>query len=517
MVLEAVLFDMDGVVTDTASAHAAAWKEAFDAFLAARSAAEGTVLVPFDARRDYLAYVDGRPRLDGVRGFLAARGIDLPEGSAEDPPGHATVAGLGNLKNRAFHDWLRRHRVRAFPGSVALIRTLRSAGIRTALFTSSRNADAVLASAGLQDLFDVRVDGRLMAERKLPGKPDPAIVLEAARRLGVPPERAAVVEDATAGVAAGRRGGFGLVVGVDRGGNRPALLEHRADLVVDDLANLMLDEERQLKIKMLNDLPLVFDHEPELRERLQGRRLAVFLDYDGTLTPIVDDPDRALISEAMRETVARLAEVVPTVIVSGRGVETVRRLTGLDQLIFAGSHGFEIGGPEGFEDTLEKGVEALPELDRAEAELEDALAGIDGHRIERKRFSIEAHFRQVAERDRERLETAVDEVAARHPNLRKGTGKKVLRLQPDIEWDKGHAVLHLLGRLGLDGDDVLPVYVGDDVTDEDAFRALAGRGLGVVVRGETDRETGASYALRDTDEVGRFLDWIGERAGEGGR
>lgn len=517
MGLRAVLFDMDGVVTDTAAAHAVAWKKLFDAFLEERAAhcgrASGEDLRAFDPRRDYLDHVDGRPRLDGVRVFLASRGIRLPEGTADDPPGHRSVHALGSLKNRIFTAWLARHRVHAFPGTVALLRALRSRGIRTALFTSSRNAGAVLASAGLAGLFDVKVDGHRMAEKKLPGKPDPAIVLEAAGLLGVVPAAAAVVEDATAGVEAGRRGGFALVIGVDRGGNEAALREHGADLVVNDLAETVLDGEGGLSVNLLDQLPLVFDHEESIRARLRGRKPAVFLDYDGTLTPIVDDPAEAVIDPEMRDQVQTLAETVPTAIVSGRDVSTMRRLMGLDDLIYAGSHGFEIGGPEGFADTVEKGVEALPELDEAERDLAERLDGIDGHAIERKRFSIAIHFRRVREDDFPRLEKAVDEVAARHPNLRKGTGKKVLRLQPDIEWDKGHAVLYLLERLGLDGEDVLPVYVGDDVTDEDAFRALADRGLGVAVRGESDRPTAARFALRDTSEVGRFLALLQEASG----
>jgi trehalose-phosphatase len=514
--LEAVLFDMDGVVTDTAAAHAAAWKELFDGFLEGRGAqadrGDDEDLRPFDPRRDYLEHVDGRPRLDGVRAFLASRGIVVPEGSPDDAAGQSSVHALGTLKNRIFNGWLRRHRVRAFPGTVALLGSLRGAGIRTALFTSSRNADAVLASAGVEKLFDVKVDGRRMAEKRLPGKPDPAIVLEAARLLGVAPDAAAVVEDATAGVEAGRRGRFALVVGVDRGGNDAALREHGADIVVRDLAEMVLDRENGLSVNLLDRLPLVFEHEAEVRELLAGRRPAVFLDYDGTLTPIVDDPDQALIDEPMRVKVAELAELVPTAIVSGRDVATMRKLMRLADLVYAGSHGFEIGGPEGFEATVEKGVEALPELDRAERELGERLDGIGGHAIERKRFSIAIHFRRVADDDYPKLERAVDEVAARHPNLRKGTGKKVLRLQPDIDWDKGHAVLYLLERLGLDGEDVLPVYVGDDITDEDAFRALAGRGLAVAVRGEIDRPTAARWALRDTDEVKRFLALVADAA-----
>jgi len=507
--IDAVLFDMDGVVTDTAEAHAVAWKRLFDDYLERRANAGGEAFRPFDARADYRAYVDGKPRYDGVATFLASRGIELSFGRDDDDPGEETICGLGNRKNRYFNAWLEESRVRTFPASIALIEELRAAGIRTATFTSSRNADAVLKSAGIGDLFEVKVDGVVMAQKALPGKPEPAIMHEAASALGVPPERAAVIEDAQAGVEAGRRGGFALVVGVDRGGHGEALKEHGAHLVVGDLGELVLDENGRLIVNTLDRVPLVWDHDDDLRGELRGKRPVIFLDYDGTLTPIVDDPDAAILSDRMRATIKDLARHHTVAIVSGRDVATMRRLVRLDNLFYAGSHGFEISGPEGWHDTVEQGVDALPELDRAEAELREALEAIAGSAVERKRFSIAVHYRRAAASDVTRIEQVVDDIAARHRELRKGYGKKVFRLLPDIEWDKGHAVMWLLGQLGLEQKDVLPLYIGDDLTDEDAFRVLRGRGLGIVVRGEDmARPTAARYALFDPDDVRRFLAWL---------
>jgi trehalose 6-phosphate phosphatase len=267
--------------------------------------------------------------------------------------------------------------------------------------------------------------------------------------------------------------------------------------------------ENAVKITRLGQIPLLWEREPELRARLAGKTAAVFLDYDGTLTPIVEDYNRAFLSDAMRTTIEALAGRCPVAIVSGRDVATMRRLVGLDALYYAGSHGFEIGGPEGWHDALEKGIEALPELDQAERELGEALAGIEGHAVERKRFSIAIHYRRVAAGDVGRLQRAVEQIAARHKGLRQAEGKKVLRLQPDIDWDKGQAVLWLLERLGLDRPDVVPVYVGDDVTDEDALEVLRERGVGIVVRGEDDaRPSAARYALADPDDVRRFLELL---------
>jgi beta-phosphoglucomutase family hydrolase len=238
--IEAVLFDMDGVITRTARTHAAAWKQLFDAFLAARAERNGAPFWPFDRDHDYRRYVDGKARYDGVRSFLASRGITLPEGDPAEPPEAETVCGLGNRKNGYFLERLRRDGAEVYPGSLALVRTLRERGFRVAVISASHNARQVLEAAGVLELFDAKVDGVDARELGLPGKPDPALFLEAARRLGVPPRCAAVVEDALAGVQAGRRGGFALVIGVDRDGHPEELRAAGADLVVGDLAELDL-------------------------------------------------------------------------------------------------------------------------------------------------------------------------------------------------------------------------------------------------------------------------------------
>jgi beta-phosphoglucomutase family hydrolase len=230
----ACLFDLDGVLTPTATVHAAAWKRMFDAFLAGRDGQP-----PFDLKDDYVRYVDGRPRLDGVRAFLDARAISLPEGSPEDPPGAETVHGLGRRKNDLVEDVLREQGVEAYEGSVRFVRAARDAGLRRAVVSSSANTQAVLQAAGIEDLFEARVDGVVAEREHLRGKPAPDTFLAGARALGVEPAAAAVFEDALAGVEAGRAGAFGCVVGVDRGGAADALREHGADVVVGDLSELL--------------------------------------------------------------------------------------------------------------------------------------------------------------------------------------------------------------------------------------------------------------------------------------
>jgi len=236
--MDAVVFDMDGVVTETATVHAAAWKKLFDAYLRERAEQTGEEFVPFDDVLDYERYVDGKNRYDGVRSFLESRGLQLPEGTPDDPPGNDTVSAMGNGKDAYFLVHVREEGVRPYESTVRLIRDLRSAGKGIGLVSASRNAEEVLSAAGVADLFDTRVDGVVSAELGLRGKPDPATFLEAARRLGVEPGRAAVVEDALSGVAAGAAGKFGLVVGVARAGQNDALRQAGADVVVSDLGEL---------------------------------------------------------------------------------------------------------------------------------------------------------------------------------------------------------------------------------------------------------------------------------------
>ena len=232
---DAVLFDLDGVITSTADQHFAAWKQMFDEFLAGRTGGG------FE-RSDYNEHVDGVPRFDGVRNFLRSRDIDLAEGSLDDGPEQETVHGLGNRKNELVNQIIKEQGVTPYEGTVRLLRRLRAQGTSCAVVSSSRNTRTVLDAAGLTEMFGTRVDGEVASERGLAGKPAPDTFLAAAEELGVPPARAVVVEDALSGVAAGRAGGFGLVVGVDRVGQREALLQHGADVVVDDLAEMLLDD-----------------------------------------------------------------------------------------------------------------------------------------------------------------------------------------------------------------------------------------------------------------------------------
>lgn len=237
--MTACLFDLDGVLTQTALVHNAAWKQTFDTFLKTWSAQHGQDFVPFDSGADYHDYVDGRPRADGVRTFLASRGITLPEGAPDDGPDQLTVNGLGNSKNVLVLQKIKEGAVQVYEGSVEYLKAARDAGLRRAVVSASANCKDVLEAAGIADLIEERVDGVTAREQNLPGKPAPDTFLYGAKLLGLPPAACAVFEDAQAGVAAGRAGNFGIVVGVDRVGQHDALVEHGADIVVTDLSELL--------------------------------------------------------------------------------------------------------------------------------------------------------------------------------------------------------------------------------------------------------------------------------------
>ena len=500
---DAAIFDLDGVITKTAAVHSSAWKHLFDEYLRTHADQTGEPFHAFDPIEDYCTFVDGKPRYDGVTSFLASRGITLPHGDPSDPPEHETICGLGNRKNVQFMKTLHENGVEVFPSTVALMRLLKSLGKHIAVVTASENGRAIVQAAGVTDLFEVMVDGRDARALRLRGKPHPDTFVRAAECLDVLPERAVVCEDALAGVEAGASGGR-LVVGLDRVGQADALHAHGGDVVVSDLEELEIRDEAGITWHSTPALPSALDRFDDVLARFGQQPVVVFLDYDGTLTPIVDRPELAVLSQDVREVLDALTRHCPVGIISGRDRKDVTDLVNLNSLIFAGSHGFDIAGPEHFTLSHEVGTQFAEALDRAEDMLRPLLEPIAGALIERKKFSIAVHYRLVDPGEVSRVEEAVTRVMDDSPDLRRSAGKMVFEMQPQLDWDKGKALLWLLEGMKWKEHQYQPVYIGDDLTDEHAFRELVERGVGIVVE-HGSRFSSASYSLQDTSEVKTFL------------
>jgi trehalose-phosphatase len=275
---------------------------------------------------------------------------------------------------------------------------------------------------------------------------------------------------------------------------------------LQDLRDLQTANHSRSGEGRLQNVVSALENVDKIAGRLKHHKLALFLDYDGTLTPIVRRPEDATLSDEMRSLLRQLAECGTVAIVSGRDRRNAEEMVQVETLVYAGSHGFDIRGPNDLEMQPEDAKKLLPDLDEAERKMRQHLEDIDGAHVERKRFAIAVHYREVADDDVERVETAIDEVCTECPSLKKKGGKKVFELQPDVEWDKGHAVLWLAKSLGLDDAGAVIIYIGDDITDEDAFYALRHCDTGVGIRvALPDSNTDASYYLRDCDEVKQFL------------
>jgi len=496
----AAIFNLDGVVTRITDLHIGAWKDVFDAYLHERSCREGEDYRPFDVDHDYYRYFDGRPRSQAIKHFLIARHIDLPRGEPDDAPDRETIYGIGNRKLPIFDRIVEERGVEVYGCAIALIHRLRKAGIKTAVISASMHCDIILERAEIADLFDARVDGREAERLDLDSKPDPDTFLEAARRLNVEPSRTAVFEDTLVGITAGVRGRFGLVVGVDRGGQERKLRDQGAAYVLTDLCRVAVEGMDAGDGQASPVLVVKFE---SISNRLADKRPAIFLDYGGTLAPVADRPEDARLSDPMRALLGEVARVTTVVVVSGRSLDDVIDLVGLPEIIYAGSHGLEIQGPT-LDLELPGGVGVLDELEKAAAELATLLEQVPGVRLERKRFTIVIHVRQLRGQDRSAVVAAIEQIEARYQRLHRTGGKDVIELLPDIDWDKGRAVAWLLSELGLEGPDVVPIYIGDDVTDEDAFKVVRGRGLGILVS-DRPQPSAADYRLKDTAEVAALL------------
>ncbi|MFO7573772.1 MAG: trehalose-phosphatase [Bacteroidales bacterium] len=499
--IKALIFDLDGVITQTRKTHKKAWKEMFGGFFEERCHGQASM-----TESDYQEYIDGKPRYQGVRSFLASRGIELPYGSKNDEPGYDTVCALGNSKNMLFNNLLERDGVEVYEDALEKLKEWRSLGLKTAIVSSSKNCREIIEVAGISNLFDTRVDGVVSEELGLKGKPDPDIFTEAARRLGVRVENSVVFEDASSGVKAGQRGYFGLVVGISRFDNAEALMANGADITIDDFVDFDLhDQALHEEFFTRQGIPIFPDND-EIFTILAQKKPVIFLDYDGTLSPIVPRPEDAIITPNMKESLKKLAEIYTVAIVTGRDKEDVESLVGLDELIYAGSHGYIISGPNDLFMEHPDSEKIVPRLDAIEKEVISYLEDkTEGTQVDRKRYAIGIHYRNARPEDEKVVLEIVDEILKKHPGHKKGEGKKIIEIKPDLDWHKGKAVLWILDALNmLENSDVMPVFIGDDITDEDGFEALKDMGLGILVGGH-GQPTAAKYALKNVFQVKVFF------------
>ncbi len=270
---------------------------------------------------------------------------------------------------------------------------------------------------------------------------------------------------------------------------------------------MMTETKAENSIENLAD---ALEHKEEIFQQLKEKKPVLFLDYDGTLTPIVSDPDEAILSEKAKNVLSKLAKQITVAVISGRDRKDIQSKIGLDNIIYAGSHGFDISGPNGMEMQYEEGQKILPVLDEAEKRLNEKLQDIEGAWVERKKYAIAVHYRNVADKKEEIVKNAVLEELEYYNDLRKGTGKKIMELKPNIDWDKGKALNWLMEELNLSTNEFIPLFIGDDITDEDALKAVKNKGIGIIVSSH-DQKTAAVYRLKNTEKAIEFLDQLQQR------
>lgn len=527
---KSVIFDLDGVVTKTARVHFQSWKLVFDEYLRLRQKRDNEPFREFTHEDDYLPFVDGKPRYKGVESFLESRGINIPFGDPSDSPDIETACGIGNKKNTYFCKALREEGAEIYPSTVEFIKHLRKAGVRIGVASSSKNCQEILQSVDSEDLFEVRVDGVVSEQLGLKGKPEADIFVKAANSLEAVPANSVIVEDATSGVQAGRRGGFGLVIGVARKNNIDELLDNGADVAVEDLARInpewiesWFHKTPGLLLQCWNTPNQVLNTSGAPIEATSltlnpsyfrsgksvffaEKRLVLFLDYDGTLTPIVSRPELAVLSQEMKTVLGDLSERYTVALVSGRARHDVEKLAGLKGIFYAGSHGFDIRGPE-ISMVEPRAKDVIPLIADIVSKLRENLGAIEGILIEEKKFSVAVHYRLVEDKNVGGIKNFVDGIVKNNNSLRLMCGKKVYEILPAIDWDKGKAVRWIMQALGVSWDNASIVYIGDDTTDEDAFRAIGTRGTGILVF-DKPRESAACFRLSSPDEVKKLFEMI---------
>lgn len=498
----AVIFDLDGVITQTRKIHYKAWKLLFNWFFKQTNRVDEPEL----SDHDYEEYVDGKPRYEGVKSFLESREISLPMGQPIDDPGYETICSVGNKKNIIFNDIIDQDGVEVYQDAVKKLKKWKQEGKKTAIVSSSKNCQHIIENVGIENLFDVRVDGNVASELNLKGKPYPDIFSKTMEFLGIQPHEAVVFEDANSGVKSAQRSFAGLVVGINRKNQKEDLLKNGADLVFDSFDQIDINDpaikEEYFSVQGEPILP----YNKEFFEKIQTHKPAIFLDYDGTLTPIVAKPDQAILSPEMKKTLQQLADVFTVAIVTGRDKDNVEELVGLEQLIYAGSHGYIITGPNGLHMEHPESDTIIPELDKIEQDARKLLQDrTQGTQIDRKKYAIGLHFRNARPEDEDQVQKIASHLLEKYPGHKTGTGKKIIEIKPDLDWHKGKAINYIMDALGLSDEGIIPLFIGDDITDEDGFKEIKDNGIGILVGGHGEK-TYAPWSLKNVYQVRIFFE-----------
>ncbi len=498
--LKAIVVDMSGVLANTDSTSRAAWESVFKDFFKANNSRQ------FFSSEDYDTYIKDKPKYHRVKNFLNSKNISLPFGDQNDSAGNDSACSVENKKMKVFKHLLEESGMQIYENAVKNIKLWKEKGLKAAVVSSDETFKKAFDSAQLSHLFEVKIDGTASRKLGLKEKPEADLYLEATKRLELAPESCIFFDDTVSGLQAGSKANFGLVIGVNRGENRKLFSENGADMVIESFDELDLFNDPEIEAWFSHPIPRFASEYVKIGEVVFGKTPVLFLDYDGTLTPIVQRPEDAVLSTEMQEVLKECASMFAVAAVSGRDMDDLRSRINIDNLIYAGSHGFRISGPDGMYMEHEKSQEILPELNKMEDKLNQVFHGtVSGVQVERKRYAIAIHYRNAQEEDIPFIKKKVSEIVENSTGFKAGEGKKILEIKPDIEWHKGKAVLWILEKLKLtDKNKYIPIYIGDDVTDEDAYESLKDWGIGIQV-GPGAKPTAARFRLKNVYQVRIFL------------
>lgn len=498
--MKAVVVDMSEVLLHTAAINKSAWEKVFSDFFKIINLEQSFT------EDDFHTWFEGQPKFDRVRNFLNSRTINLPFGNQSDLAGFDSICSLEKRRSQVFNHLLNEGNLHVYDEAVQSLKIWKEKGLKTAIVSSDENFTKAVKHSDFINLFDVQIDGHASRKMGLKEKPEADLYKKAVRKLNLKPEECILLDDSIPGMQAGSKANMGLVVGINRRDNYRMLSENGADIVIDSFDELDLIDDPDIKAWFTTPISPFASEYVKIGKEIYEKTPVLFLDYDGTLTPIVKQPEDAIISKEMQDVLQECASRFTVAAVSGRDMDDLKTRVNLPRLLYAGSHGFRISGPDGLYMEHEKTSEILPKLDLLNEKLNLSFEGIaEGVRIERKRYAIAIHYRNAKKEDIPLIKKTVTETVAGSADFKIGEGKKILEIKPAIEWHKGKAVLWILEKLGLtDRNKYIPIYIGDDVTDEDAYEALKDWGIGIQV-GPGALPTAAKFRLKNIYQVRIFL------------